>query len=192
MYVVPAVGGRSELISQSSEAEVDPTWTPDGNSLVFGGSLWAASKTKISIIELRTRRVSVVPGSERMDSPRLSPDGRFIFAEIEGEHRSFLFDRLSQKWSEIAGRVTGSVWPQWSGDSKYVYLGRDPELPGGSYHILRLRVADLKVEPFTTVDIPEGLTGIWGGWMSTAPDGSPLLLRDQSIQEIYAVDVDHL
>ncbi len=192
IYVISANGGTPELISQTSEAEVDSTWTPDGNSLVFGGSLWAASKTKISIIDLRTRRVSVVPGSERMDSPRLSPDGRLIFAEIEGEHRSFLFDRNSQKWSEVEGRVTGSVWPQWSSDSKYVYLGRDPELPGGSYHIFRLRVADLKVEPFATVEIPEGLTGIWGGWMSTAPDGSPLLLRDQSIQEIYAVDVDHL
>ncbi len=192
IYVVPAVGGQSEMISQTSEAEVGPTWTPDGNSLVFGGSMYSPDPTKISIVNLRTRQRSAVPGSDRMVDPLLSPDGRFIFTEIEGEHRAFLFDRISRKWSEIAGRVTGSVWPQWSSDSKYVYLGRDPELTGGSYHIFRLRVADRKVEPFATVEISEGLTGIWGGWMSTAPDGSPLLLRDLSIQEIYALDVDHL
>jgi hypothetical protein len=41
-----------------------------------------------------------------------------------------------------------------------------------------------------TLNLPEGLVGVWGGWMSTAPDGTPILLRDLSIQEIYALDVD--
>ena len=41
-----------------------------------------------------------------------------------------------------------------------------------------------------TVKVPGGLVGVWGGWMSNAPDGSPMLLRDLSIQEIYALDVE--
>ena len=30
----------------------------------------------------------------------------------------------------------------------------------------------------------------WNGWMSTTPDGTPLLLRDLEVEEIYALDVN--
>ena len=41
------------------------------------------------------------------------------------------------------------------------------------------RVADLK-------DFHQA--GTFGWWLGTAPDGSPLLLRDAGGQEIYSVD----
>ena len=103
----------------------------------------------------------------------------------------FLFDRQNGKWSEVPEKTFGTAWPEWSSDSKYVYVGQDPQLrPGSAFHVSRLRVADRKVEALTTVDVPQGLVGVWGGWMSTTPDGTPILLRDLSIQEIYALDVD--
>ena len=191
LYMISAEGGNPEFISQSQnlqDVDVGPTWTPDGNSLVFGGSSFDA-QSKISSVDLRTRRVSIIPGSEGMSGPLISPDGRFIYAGKTGG-RNFLFDQQTKKWSEVAKRASGSAWPQWSSDSKYVYLGHDPELRAGSFHVYRLRVTDRKIEPVASVNVPEGLVGVWGGWMSTAPDGTPLLLRDLSIQEIYALDVD--
>ncbi len=193
IYVISAEGGNPELISQNQDLQdvddVDATWTRDGNSLVFGGSIFD-SQSKISSIDLRTRHISVIPGSEGMSGPRVSPDGRFIYAE-KTAGRTFLFDQQTKKWSEVAERSSGSAWPQWSSDSKYVYFGRDPGLiRAGSFHVYRLRVADRKIEPVANVNVPEGLMGVWGGWMSTAPDGTPLLLRDLSIQEIYSLDVD--
>ena len=191
IYVVSAEGGNPELISKSQDlqdVDVDATWTSDGNSLVFGGSIFE-TQSKISSVDLRTRRVSIISGSEGMNSPRMSPDGRFLYAEKTGG-RKFLFDQQTKKWSEVAGRSSGSAWPQWSSDSKYVYFGRDPEMRAGTFHVYRLGVTDRKIEPVASVNVPEGLVGVWGGWMSTAPDGTPLLLRDLSIQEIYALDVD--
>lgn len=39
--------------------------------------------------------------------------------------------------------------------------------------------------------VSDGLAGFWlGRWTGVAPDGSPILRRDLSIQEIYALDVD--
>ncbi|MGA8037733.1 MAG: hypothetical protein WB985_17365 [Candidatus Acidiferrales bacterium] len=192
LYIVSADGGNPEMIpqSQDSEAEVDASWAPDGNSLVYGGSMWSEVPPSISSIDLRTGRSFTIPGSEGMESPRLSPDGRFIYAEKSREHKSFLFDAHSQKWSEVPTKLISSIWPEWSSDSKYVYLGHDSELPAGYYHEIRLRAANLTTEPVATMSLPDGLTGVWGGWISTAPDGSPLLLRDLSIQEIYALDVD--
>ena len=57
--------------------------------------------------------------------------------------------------------------------------------------LYRVGIANRKIERVTAVEVPEGTTGVWGGgWYGIAPDGSPLLLRDRSIQEIYALDVD--
>ena len=52
------------------------------------------------------------------------------------------------------------------------------------------RISDRKVERVATLDVPNGLIGHFGGWMSTTPDGTPLLLRDLEIEEIYTLDVD--
>ena len=192
LYLVSAEGGNPELLSQRQdpeEVDVDATWTADGNSLVFGGSIFNP-ECKISSIDLRTRQISVVSGSEGMSSPRVSPDGRYIYAEMESNHKIFLYDQQTQTWSELAERLSGSGWPEWSSDGKYIYIGDDLEPPAESFRVYRLRMSDGKIEPMATVKVPGGLVGVWGGWMSNAPDGSPMLLRDLSIQEIYALDVE--
>lgn len=189
IYVVSRDGGNPDAIVQRQKgAQVDATWMADGNALVFGGSVFDA-QSKIAKVDLVTRQVTIVAGSEGMNSPRVSPSGRFIYAEKSGG-RMFLLDQQTGQWSEVPEKSSGSSWPQWSSDSKYVYLGRDPELRAGEFHVSRLRVSDQKIVPAAVVNVPEGLVGVWGGWMSTAPDGTPVLLRDLSIQEIYALDVD--
>jgi Tol biopolymer transport system component len=189
IYIVSRDGGNPEaILPRQQGTEVDATWMADGNGLVFGGPVFDA-QSKIAKVDLATRQVTVIAGSEGMNSPRVSPSGRFIYAEKSGG-RMFLFDQETGQWSEVPEKSSGSSWPQWSSDSKYVYLGRDPELRAGSFHVSRLRVSDRKIEPVAVVNVPEGLVGVWGGWMSTAPDGTPVLLRDLSIQEIYALDVD--
>jgi hypothetical protein len=56
--------------------------------------------------------------------------------------------------------------------------------------VYRIRIPDGKVERVAAFEIPEGITGLWVGWAGVDPDGNPLVLRDLSIQEIYALDVD--
>jgi len=51
----------------------------------------------------------------------------------------------------------------------------------------RIRAADGKQERL--VDLKDiVLTGLGGGSVSVAPDGSPLLLRDRGTQDVYALD----
>jgi hypothetical protein len=45
---------------------------------------------------------------------------------------------------------------------------------------------DRKVDTVASFVVPEGLTGNFGPWMAATPDGSTLLLRDLSINELYA------
>jgi len=188
-YIVPAEGGKSELVPQSQEHELNPTWTPDGNSLIIGGYAHMA-QTRITSIDLRTNRVTIIPGSEGMRSPRISPDGRYIVAlESQTDSKFFLFDQQTQKWSLLVESSTiGIGWQVWSSDSKYVYFCNWAESP--VHFLYRVRIADRKVERVAGINVPEGLTGYFGAWITPAPDGSPILLRDMGSQEIYALDVD--
>ena len=53
-----------------------------------------------------------------------------------------------------------------------------------------MRVSNHKLERIGVVNLPRGmLAGQFGQWTGLAPDDSPLLLRDTSIQEIYALDL---
>lgn len=188
IYVVPADGGNAQIVSESQNDEVDPTWAPDGNSLVFGREMVSAQPL-ISTADLRTGQTSVIPGSEGLFSPRFSPDGRFIAALVSNAPGTLLFDRETHKWSVLINTKTlGAGFPQWASDSKSLYL---PEL--GDSHapaLYRIRIADHQLERLAALNIPEGITGFWSGWGGVAPDGSLLVMRDLGIQEIYALDVD--
>jgi Tol biopolymer transport system component len=188
IFVISAEGGKPELVSQSENDELDPTWSPEGNTLIFGGFLQSA-QTHISSVDLRTGRVSTIPGSEGLFSPRISPDGRFIVAKDAPVNRKLLlFDQQTEKWSELLDTGSPIDWPVWSTDSKSVYVFdfADRHAPV----IYRVRIANRNVERVPSFEVPEGLTGYWIGWAGMAPDGSPLTLRDLSIHEVYALDVD--
>jgi len=188
IYLVSAEGGHPQLVSQGDEHQADPTWAADGHSVIFGPSFFSA-RPRLYSVDLRSGRVSVIPGSEGMYRPHVSPDGRFIVAvETPGNHKMFLFDLQTQRWSELAKLSLLSPTPiRWSPDSKYLYfvINSVPEQP-----LYRVRIPDGKVDHLAVLDVPGGITGIWEIGVSLAPDGSPVVLRDASIQEIYALDVD--
>ena len=187
-YVVSGEGGDLKMLSKTEEGEMNPTWDPDGNSLVFGGFDRAARR--VCSIDLRTGRVWTVPGSEGLRSPRVSPDGRFIVAlDVQSDRKFFLYDQQTQKWSLLVESKTFGVgWPEWSSDSKFMYFSNFAE--SQTHYLYRVRIADRRVERVAGVEVPGGVTGFLAAWMIAGPDGSPILLRNLSAQEIYALDVD--
>jgi hypothetical protein len=73
----------------------------------------------------------------------------------------------------------------WSGDSKYI--GFDTSFtpdPG----FFRVRVADGRITQMMGLKNIHRLFPQWGEWSGMTPDGSPLVVRDTSTQEIYALD----
>ena len=97
--------------------EQDPGWSPDGKMLVFG----ITDTRTIHLIDLNTKEVNKLPGSEGMYSPRWSPDGRYIATLSTDKQRMMLFDRTLKKWNVLA--TTAAGWPHWSRDGKYIYFG---------------------------------------------------------------------
>ena len=81
-YLISANGGTPQPVipEEQTTDEEDPNWSPDGASIVF----WFNGA--INILDLRTHKVSVVPGSTGFFSPHWSPDGRYIVA-MSGDSR---------------------------------------------------------------------------------------------------------
>ena len=185
IYVMPATGGTPRaLLPNDTENEQDPTWSADGKRIAFAGDANDAARTNgpsIRILDVQSGNVSLVPGSDKMFSPRWSPDGRYLAAMTDDSVHLMLFDFRTQKWKEIA-KGTFS-WFYWSHDGKYVYV-KDS---AGKGTVDRIRIADGKIE--TLVNLKDYLlTGLGGGSVSVAPDGSPLLLLDRGTQDAYSLN----
>ena len=187
IYMVAAEGGRPEQLTVQDHYGTDPNWSPNQNMLVFGGEPWlegdAPGSATIHILDLRTRQLSTLPGSEGLFSPHWSPDGRYILAMSLDSRKLMLFDFGNQKWAELAS--SPAAYPNWSHDGNYVYFS-NPYIAAPA--IYRVRISDRKLELVTSLSRERLGWGIAAKWMGLARDDSPLVLRDTGSEEIYALD----
>src|SRR5262249_12927229 len=118
-------GGNSQQLISDERSEVDQDWSPDGNWLVFGRlipqHLGAEGPLTLDLLDLRTHKLSTLPGSEGLYTPRWSPDGRTIAAMSEDSKRMVLFDFTTRRWRELA-RASIIWYFGWSKDGKYIYF----------------------------------------------------------------------
>jgi Tol biopolymer transport system component len=180
---VSASDGRMEDVLPEAINQADPTWSPDGNRLAFGRIPALEPNTvQVEILDLRSREVLPVPGSQHIFSPMWSPKGRFLAAIHADSFRLMLFDFQTQIWSEITSQRAG--FPFWSRDEKLIYF-LDPDAPW--IRLLRFDMRTRRIE--TELQAP----GIrqpatpFGRWLGWHPDGNYLAVRDASTQEIFAI-----
>ena len=186
IFVISSDGGTPERILPSEQTQVDANWSPDGNSLVFSKS--DRVKAPIYIMDLRTKRVSVLPGSTGLSSSHWSPDGRFIAALEDPAEALMIFDFTTREWTKAFPSLVG--YETFSHDGKYIYF---LNLSAADFRprVLRLRMSDRKIEEVVSLQkVGPLLNGRSFNWFGLAPDDSPLVTRDISTQEIHALEMD--
>ncbi len=182
IYMVSADGGSpEELMPNDLHAQTDATWAPNGNSVAFSGlSALAETATAIHVLDLKTRQVSTLPGSDGLFSPRWSPDGQYIVALPANSVGLRLYDFKTRKWSVLTN--TTAAYPCWSRDGQYVYFLQWPQNPG----VMRIDIRDGEAEQAASLKGFQ-MTGYYGLWLGLTPDDSPLLLKDTGTQEIVSM-----
>ena len=189
VYLVSASGGDSpKQIAPSNidDVDTDPTWTPDGKSIIFARAPAGEQRGQaIYRVDLSSGNLTLIPGSNSLCSPRISPDGRYIAALTADAKQLTLLDQTTNSWSTLAeGDHFG--FNQWSPDGKYVYARGSG---GGFEKIVRVRIKDRVLEDILSLkDFPQ-LVDPFANWYGVTPDGKILLMRDRSVQEIYALDL---
>jgi hypothetical protein len=156
----------------------DPSWWPDGKSILFGRS-YVSNKGEILRVDLASHQVSSVPGSEKIFSPCLSPDGTKIAAFFEQGSKLMLYDLQKRQWRDAAHGTF--QFNTWSRKGKSIYLvdeSRDEIVRFDLDHTDLVKIASL-----------EGIEQGGRGWVGLAPDDSPLLVRDKSVSDVYRLDL---
>jgi Tol biopolymer transport system component len=178
--VSPDGGNPRQLLPDDHSQQLDPNWSPDGSKIIFAGESNDPTSA-IHIFEMASRKISDLPGSQGLYSPRWSPGGRYISAFSADSKTLMLFDFQTQKWIELAH---GSLsWLNWSHDGQYVYVLDFM----GKNAVVKIRISDHKIEQ--VVDLRNLVTtGRYGGCLALTPDDSVLLLRDTGSEDVYAVD----
>jgi Tol biopolymer transport system component len=127
----------------------------------------------------------LVPDSVNVFAPLASPDGRYIAGASVDSQNLMLFDFSTHKWTKLLQMNVG--WTTWSQDSKYIYFDSGLSENPAFY---RVRMADRKLERLADLKGFRRVVFAWIPWSGITPDGAPLLLRDISSQEVYALDLD--
>lgn len=185
-YIVSSQGGSPRrLLPEDNGPETDPNWSPDGSKVVYSTSPegGADPKSVINILDLDSKRVSTVPGSVGMFSPRWSPAGRSIAAVRMNSTTLNIFDIKTQQWSTPYKGVV--AYPAWSKDGQLIYFMNFQENPA----VFRIRVADGAIE--RVVDIKDlHYTGNSGMWMGLDPTDAALFLRNLGTCDVYALSLE--
>ncbi len=185
IYVVPFDGGAPKQVSHGENGKAgdwDASWSPDGASLAFGCdfSVNRVPGHVLYVVNLKTGRVSALPGSEGMWSPTWSPSGRLMAGLPNLASKGVtVYDLQTRKQFEVSGPAV--AYPSWSPDGQYLYY----MTWGGDRGWWRWRWRDRKTE--RVVQLDKLKQDVWL-WFTVAPDDSIITTHSLVSTEIYALD----
>ena len=164
---------------------MDANWSPDGRRMAFGRAIRLGpedSEITIQIGDLESGEFEPLPGSKGLFSPRWSPDGRYIAAISHDSLRLLLYEVSSKRWRPLLTSKSILGYPSWAADSASLFFDE------GSVRV-RLRIADGRKESVTSFEGLQRLSRL-GSWVDHAPDGSILTLRNTSLDEMFALELE--
>jgi Tol biopolymer transport system component len=185
IYMLAANGGTPTQLLSGDDNEGDATWSADGKKIAFGRLPWmpgAPKKAMLYVLDLASKEISILPGSEGLFSPRWSPSGRYLVALNADSNALMLYDFETSIWGQLAQGTYGN--PDWSHDSEDVYV---IDVQGN--RVVRIRISDKRIEPVVNLNGERiAFTGM-GPWTGLGPQDSVLATRDLSTQELYRVEL---
>jgi Tol biopolymer transport system component/DNA-binding winged helix-turn-helix (wHTH) protein len=187
IYLIPASGGPPRPMIEDNTTQGVPSWSPDGKQIAFGRLLDFGNERDpnltIEFYDLERHSHKTLHGSEGMWTARWSPNGRFLSAVTQDNRVLRLYDMKTQEWTDLADVGVNDVI--WSRDSRYIYFDT---LFGGDPTLYRISIDTRKLERWADLrGFPLG--GFYDPWLGITPDGSPLLVKETSIEEIYRLDL---
>lgn len=188
VYTMDADGGHLQEVLNEDRSEADPDWSPDGRELVFGrlpDLMAEASQPKaIYLLNLATKAVTKLEGSDGLFSPRWSADGKHIAALSIDQKRLMVFDTATKAWHQLAEQNIAD--PAWSHDDSAIYFH---DFAQADQPIFRAILATGKVERVADLHDLRSANIVDYRFAGLAPGDIPLVSARTSTANIYAADL---
>ncbi|HVO42912.1 MAG TPA: hypothetical protein VMT34_09820, partial [Aggregatilineales bacterium] len=196
VYWIAADGGTLHEVPSDVVEQADPSWSPDGQSILFGQSYWTdpSIERNLYIYGLRSGKTTKLPSTTGLFSPRWSPDGRYIGALTTDIHTVVVIDLKTGEQRRL-NHDESVDHPFWSPDSQWIYYDRFPreqvDSSGrrwqvSSRTVWRLNVRDDRLEEVTVRVDPLRCTRWTANGMR--PDGSMLFSCFHLNRDLYALE----
>jgi Tol biopolymer transport system component/DNA-binding winged helix-turn-helix (wHTH) protein len=189
VYLIDSDGGQPRMLLPEDRNEADPTWSPDGKTIVFGRLPDRMDSERlpkaIYQVDVATRRVAEIPGSQGLFSPRISPDGRYIAAVRLDQHALLVFDRTTAKWSTVSTLGVGD--PVWSHDGRYLYF---QDFLGAGKPIYRIAMPAGTTELVSTIASLGTMPVTDYRLIALAPGDRPVVSARMSNVNLYSLRLD--
>jgi Tol biopolymer transport system component len=188
IYTVDADGGHLEEVTNEARSEADPDWSPDGKTLVFGrlpDLMAEPSQPKdIELVDLATKAVTKLPGSDGLFSPRWSGNGKSIAALSIDQERLLLFDVATKTWRLLAQQNIAD--PSWSHDDTAIYFH---DFVQADQPIYKVTVATGKIERVADLHDLRSANVVDYRFAGLAPGDAPLVSARMSTANLYAAEL---
>jgi Tol biopolymer transport system component/DNA-binding winged helix-turn-helix (wHTH) protein len=188
LFLVSAAGGPAEQLTHGAISDLDASWSPEGKTIAFGPTRAENRKqiASIEFLDVATRKLTTFPGSDGICCPRYSPDGRYLIATHSTYDDLLLYDFATAKWTTIVKDLGPIGYMYWTRDGKYVLFDT---LEVESPKFYRIRMADQVIDTVANIGEIPRYYGAFGPWSGIWLDGSPLLVKDSSNEEIYSLEL---
>jgi len=174
IYLIDVNGDNLTQITSSSAHDLYPSWSPDGERIVYQtneGDDW-----EIAIIDISSKKVTKVTENTCSDfAPVWSPDGEWIayYSDCDGARNIYKIQPDGTKRTQLTRTSGSNSWfPAWSPDGQKITFTSNRS---GSYHIYVMNADGSNVR-----ELDEGCVSVF------SPDGKQILYG------VYCDDTDDL
>jgi eukaryotic-like serine/threonine-protein kinase len=186
LYRVSVDGGAPEKLSSEGFTEVLPSWSPDGKSIYFN-DYPIQGHLRIRVLDLETKKVTTMPGSEGYYAPLWSPDGQYLAGIQNPPKSAALYSVTTKQWKQM--KVFEHDWGLfvWARDSKSIFYIQGPNEAGAGEQtgIYRLAVPGGKWELYAKFTEMNTLLNAAQDFLSVTPEGNVAAMSDTSATQIY-------
>lgn len=170
LTVADADGARAEVVYESNEPILSPTWAPDGRKIAYVS--FETTRPAVFLHDLDTGvREQLTDFTGLNGAPSFSPDGNSIALTLskDGSPDIYVLDLGTRQLRRVTRHYAIDTEPAWMPDGRSLLFTSDR---GGRPQIYRVDIATGKTERVT-------FDGPWNARASVAADGRTMVMVQQ-------------
>lgn len=139
LAIADSDGHNEQIIYQSPQPILSPSWSPDGKRLVFVSFSRGRPEIYVqNILSKETRRLAAFPGLN--GSPSWSPDGRYLALTLskDGNPEIYLMNMANRHLQRVTRNYAIDTEPAWLPDGNGLIFTSDR---GGSPQLYQVRLS---------------------------------------------------